>query len=542
MKKGLSLSFILCFSVALFIAACCPRNPLMNTTVTAHGNTDWHIDTAEEFLFGTNMAGTTMAANHCPDTWTRRHMHTGLSNTNHFYYDKDLTTPGDDTDTTNGIDQAMLFYYAGHGAPTSWDTLGNSATQTYMSLGDCPGGGLLRYYWQCSCEVFAHGPQNCPGETFWYACPGDFDGSADSHSMRNVYERWGPVLEPELRMACGASTSAYCWDWVTNKIWDNYNNKSYNVADFFIDGMTWYGVVPLCLTMGGFDVTSTPLYDAMFTNKPNTSGTSHYHIQYLSHFASTPREPELIIHIPKKFPILGVNPMSLPEVLRGVKFKTKNNLMVSPEEVEGRGAKIRVNPLSGAVYILGERKPTVKEPLLKEKEYIDRAFQFIKEQDWSEKEISEPMGMRFMIATTPVKEKQSTEIQEFQKNVIVKFKRLIEVAGISVNVLGEGGVISVQMNNDGSVLNASKVWREVTAVKKMVRVKRNEDAYKEAIEKIENPDAYKLDRWMWGYKEAAGNMEQKELTIVFRFAFVAADPETTRKYPPQMIEIPGQIQ
>ena len=104
--------YIACVLLSFLVAACCPRNPDKNTAISAHGNDDWHEDTAEEFLYGTDMAGGTTAANHCPDTWTRRHMHVGLTNTNHFYYDENLTSPGDDSDLISGIDQAMLFFYA----------------------------------------------------------------------------------------------------------------------------------------------------------------------------------------------------------------------------------------------------------------------------------------------------------------------------------------------------------------------------------------------------------------------------------------------
>jgi len=504
MKKRLSLC-ILCVAVALLVAACCPVNPPQDSAITAHGNTDWHIDTAHEFLFGVDNSGNPSAANHCPNSWSRRHMHVGLSNTNHFYYDKDLTTPGDDADTTNGIDQAMLFFYAGHGNPTIWNTLGNNASQGNVSLGDCPGGGLLRYYWQCSCQVFAHGPRVCAGSTHDYSCPGGFDGSADSYNMRNVYERWGPALSKYLRMACGASTSAYCHESQMNRIWNNYNNLSYDVADSFIYGLrgsTW--VVPLCIALGGSSVTSTPLYDLTFTNAANTSGTSHYHIQYLSNFASTPVWPALIIPIPELLPIFEIRP-------------------VPPE------------------YIRRELKPIVEGPILEEEEYIKRAWGFIEEQGWAEKNFAEPMGVRFMIETTPVKGTRE-DLQQFQKNVIVTFKRQIDVAGVLVNVLGEGGVMAVQMNNDGSVLNASKVWREIVDVKQEARVKTFDEAYEEALEQIKDPQAYELDRWTWGYKEAAGNVEQTELRIVFRFWFVPADPETLLEYPPQMIEIPGQPQ
>ena len=225
MKKGINA--ILAFLwVGLLVAGCCPKNPQLNSAIAAHGNTDWHIDTANEFLFGTDMGGAVTAPNHCPDTWSRRHIHVGLTDTNHFYYDQDLITSGDDTDSTNGIDKAMLFFYAGHGHPEFWNTLGNDATQPYLRLGDCQNDnkGVLRYYWQCSCEVFAHGPRTCAGAGFDYACPGSFDGSPDSIAMRNVYERWGGALSPKLRMACGASTPAYCHESEANRIWNGYNN------------------------------------------------------------------------------------------------------------------------------------------------------------------------------------------------------------------------------------------------------------------------------------------------------------------------------
>ncbi|MCK4241783.1 MAG: hypothetical protein KAX30_09190, partial [Candidatus Atribacteria bacterium] len=325
-----------------------------------------------------------------------------------------------------------------------------------------------------------------------------------------------------------------------NRIWDNYNNNSFDVADSFIDGLNWGGVVPLCITIGGSDVTSTPLYDATFTNQPNTSGTSHYHIQYLSNFASTPREPELIIHIPELLPILNVVKLPMLEQFRDLEFKIKDNWMVSTDEVGERGPRVRINRLSGAVYIIGERKLTVGEPILKEEEYIERALGFIEEQGWTERNFTEAMGSKFMIERMPV-EGKGDDIQKFQKNIIVTFKRQIEVDGFLVNVLGEGGVMRVQMNNDGSVLNASKIWREiVVGIERQLPVKTYNEAYDEALKQIETPQAYKLDRWTWGYKEAAGNVEQTELKIVFQFAFVPIDPETSMKYPPQMIEILGQ--
>ena len=56
-------------------------NPPANSVLATHGNTDWHIDTANEFLFGKNMAGQQTAQHHAPDAWTKKHIHIGLTNT-----------------------------------------------------------------------------------------------------------------------------------------------------------------------------------------------------------------------------------------------------------------------------------------------------------------------------------------------------------------------------------------------------------------------------------------------------------------------------
>lgn len=541
MKVKISI-LILCCSILFLMISCCPQNPDPDTVITAHGNTDWHIDTAEEFLYGTDMAGGATAANHVPNSWDKRHMHVGLTNTNHFYYDTDLATPGDDTDNTSGIDQAMLFFYAGHGNPTIWNTLGNNGTQPNMRLGDCPGGGLLRYYWQCSCEVFAHGPRTCAGATFHYACPGSFTGAADSYNMRNVYERWGPVLDPDLRMAGGASTSAYCHESQTNKIWNNYNNNAFDVADSFIDGLNWWGVVPLCITLGGSDVTLTPLYDAAFTNLPNSSGTSHYHIQYLSSFGSQPSTSGISgisSQIPEKLPIYKLKKMVRPERIKDIKFRDSKEWLVSQEVIKDRGPKVRIHKASGSVYMMGDRHKNVKGPYLTEDGYLKHAYKYIKGEGLTDRNFKKPIVNRFVFESVPVSGTYK-ERKESQKNVLVTFKRQIPVNDFIVDVLGEGGVVKLQLNNDGSVFNATKVWREIDRIKESVPVKTYEEAYEEALEGIKYPEVYKLDQWKWGYKEAAGNVEQKELKIVYQFAFVPIDEEYLVEYPPKFVEIQGQ--
>ncbi len=527
-------------------------NPGLDTAIAAHGDTDWHIDTANEFLFGTDMGGSTTATNHCPNSWTRRHIHVGLTNTNHFYYDSDLITPGDDTNTTNGIDTAMLFFYAGHGfPPSSWDTLGNSANVSNVSIGDDPGWGLLRYYWQCSCTVFAHGPNCCAGDTcsswhpcpdtgedWWYQCPGQFSGASDSLTTPNVYERWGAAINPNLRMACGSSTCAYCHEGQVNSIWNNYNNLGYDVADSFINGLAVGNVVPLCISMGGWNINMNPLVaDWSFTNQPNTSGTSHYYIQYLSNFASNqpsivlPKIPELL---PKRVLVL---PMPLPRQWLDYEYRIDKEWMYSPDEIDDRGPRVRINQLSGAMYIAGSAEPLEEAAPLSEQAYVDLARRHAADLAWSEELVSEPMGSKMMIAGVAVEapEKQ----QRTQKNVIVHLRRLVDVEGTPVPVLGEGGVIEIQMNNSGSLLNASKVWREVAGFESWEPVKTYEQALNEALVETKHSWAYRVADWARGYVEAAGNEAQREMRLVYRFWLVPTEQGQVRDLAPMMIEIPA---
>lgn len=48
-----------------------------------------------------------------------------------------------------------------------------------------------------------------------------------------------------------------------------------------------------------------------------------------------------------------------------------------------------------------------------------------------------------------------------------------------------------------------------------------------------------LDRWTFGYKEAADNVEQKEFSVVYQFDFIPADPKLEQDYPPQAVEVSG---
>jgi hypothetical protein len=540
MKTKIFTIWIILAGLALVCAGCKPRNPALNSVIAAHGNTDWHIDTAEEFLTGNNMGGTSMASNHVPDTWTTQHIHDGLSNTENYFYDSTKVGTGQDTSYPNGIDRTMLFFYAGHGNPDAWSALGNSASQGNMLLGNNAGGGLLRYLWQCSCEVYAHGAITCSDNPEDYGCPGTFDGSADSYSMRNVYDRWGPALTADLRMACGSSTEAWCWNGEVDSIWNHYNNDHYYVSDAFVYGLKTYhaNVTPLCITLGGSDWTKTALWDLTFTNLPNDAGTSRYHIQYNNTFTSTPRPINKYV-IAKILPVLKLKAMQLPSSLATIQFKQDGDWLVSPEEVRGRGAAVRVNSLSGAVYIIGDTGGFADGRALSEREYLALAMSYLQKQGWEEKYMADPMGSSMRLQSVPVKS-EGRDIQDVQKNVIISFKRQVMVADQMVNVLGEGGVMVVQLNNNGSMLNASKIWRMISEEGEQLKVKPYEQALEEALGQIKEPQKYKLDNWNWGYKEEPGNVKQDEMRIVYQFEFVPVNRELLFNYPPMAVEIAGQ--
>ncbi len=529
------------FFILIICASCAQRNPLPNTVKSAHGNTDWHQDTAQEFLDGNNLAGTPVASNFAPAGWTKNHIHIGLTNTSDYYYDSSKIASGKDSDATNGIDTPMLFFYAGHGNPTLWNTLGNSASQGDVLLANLTGSGFLRYYWQCSCEVFAHGARTCTTNNMEYGCPDTFDGSADSYNMRNVYERWGPALTTDLRMACGSSTSAWCWNGEVDAIWNHYNNDHYYVSDAFVYGLQTYhpDVMPVCITIGGSDVISTPLWDLTFTNQYNNSGSSRYHLQYGFNFTSTPRYIKLIEVIPEMLPLLKLGPMPLPAPLADVKFNQEGEWSLSTEETQGRGPSVQVNNLSGAVYMLGNTGGFTGGKALSEEEYLRLAMDYIQKQGWTEKIFNEPIGIGLRLQSVPIKG-DSRDIQNAQKNVTIYYKRQVDIGGQLVNILGLGGIMTVQMNNDGSVLNASKIWRQVTGEGEILPVKPYAQALEEANKQIQQPQNYKLSYWNWGYKELPGNVVQGEMRIVYQFDFIPLEPNMALEFPPITIEVAGQ--
>ena len=342
-------------------------------------------------------------------------------------------------------------------------------------------------------------------------------------------------------MACGASTSAYCHEGNVNKIWNNFNNLGMTVAESFIDGLSGAGVVPLCITMGGSDITGTPLYDATFTNQPNTSGSSHYHVMYPGGTASRWILPTVLVRIPKLLPRYRLMAPGPPARFRGMDLRSGRMAVAAFPAFAGGKAEVRHDELSGALYLKSVQRPSGAEPAVAQRVYLKRATALVRELGWENKELGQPRVTPLLTASIAA-EGSGRDVRRGQAGVIVTWQRQIDAGGQRISVIGDGGLVRVSLSNGGSILHASRVWREIQAPSANVAIKTFEQARDEAIKKLRDPGAYKLDQWRWGYKELAGGARQDDMQIVFQFAFVPKEKvEGVPPNPPQMVEVSGEL-
>ncbi len=553
-KKKRTIPCVMTLLGWMIMASCQPQQLIippesLNFTVTAApGASGLSRDLAEEFLKYAPFPASEKAL-----------MHEGLCYAEPYFQDRGLDPAGNDTDRYNGVDTATLFFSATHGTPETWLAMPNgrdpgkcpqSASETHvvepgrMRLGNGQGtGDGLRYFWQCASNVFAHGPRQCPGGAPDFGCPESSDGTQDTVLARNVYERRGGMFTPGLRMACGFSTAAFCHPDDARRVWDLYDRSSNGlaVADAFIEGFRQgrEGTLPLCIAMGSVIVERTPLFDERLFTSPNPSGTSHYHAQYPVPFSSK-HQPGRSAETgsPLWAPIFGLKAMALPATFKKLTFERQDGVLVSGDLENVTGLSVRVRPASGALYLKGKSHFDPDEPALKEDQYLDRAARFLRE--WGLVEAAaKPEGVRMMIETVPVNNR-TFEVIRRQKSVFITFRRQVELDGKSIPVLGDGGLIRLQMNNDGSIARAAKTWREITGVRKIARIKPYETTYGEALQQLANPASYKLDGWTWGYKEFEGSAEQADLRIVHLFYFIPKGPDTALQVAPVKIEIVAQ--
>lgn len=198
---------------------------------------------------------------------------------------------------------------------------------------------------------------------------------------------------------------------------------------------------------------------------------------------------------------------------------------------------VKVNKNSGSVYVFGERSFREDAPVLSDSSYLETAKKFLEKQGWAEREMLEPVGERMVMERAPETGNYKDSLVVSQKNVVISFRRQIEIGGRYYNTVGEGGQMIVQLNNDGSLYNASKVWRKIEGVKRTAKTKDYDQAFAEAVKQIAERDAYKLDSWIWGFEEHAGNVRQDELKAVYIFNFAPIDMERVMEIPPRAIKV-----
>lgn len=487
-------------------------------------------------------------------------LHEGLCYSEPFYHDAALDPAGKDTDRINGVDRGVLFFVASHGTPEMWLAMPHgrdpvmcpqSAAENHavfpralrLGNGQSAGDGL-RYFWQCASSVFAHGPRNCPSASPEHGCPEGFDGTQDTVLMRNAYERWGSLFAPGLRMACGFSTTAHCDPDDTRRAWELYDRgrNRYPVADTFIEGFRQgrEGTLPLCIAMGGADAERTALFDEAFVAAPTAFGATHFHTQYPVAFRSTPpaEKPDGTAS-PRWAPIYGLKPMALPPTLTKLSFEKQGALLVSRDLEAATDFTVAVQPASGALYLTGKTKFDAGTAPLTEEQYLERASRFLKEMAMGEAG-ARPEGVRMMIESVPVVNK-TYDVFRRQKSVVVHMRRQVDIDGKPHPVLGDGGLVRLHMNNDGSVARASKVWRESTGIRKFARVRPYETTYGEALTHLSNPAAYALESWQWGYKEFEADETQADLRIVHVFYFVPKPGSPELQAAPAKVEIAAQL-
>jgi hypothetical protein len=261
---------------------------------------------------------------------------------------------------------------------------------------------------------------------------------------------------------------------------------------------------------------------------------------YLGGTASRWITPLVIPHIPALLPKYHLTPPEAPVRLQALDLRSGQTAVATFAAFAGGKAQARHDPASGAVYLHSVVRPTAVEPVVADSLYPQRAGAVLHELGWDTKDVGEPVVVPILTASMPVGGAAS-DLRKGQKGVLVTYRRQIEVDGQKIDVVGDGGQIRVSMSNSGSVLNASRVWRDLQAPSATVKIKTFEQARDEALKQLGASDAYKLDQWRWGYKELTGAVKQDELQVVFQFAFVPKDSQDLLLHPPQLIEVSGEM-
>ena len=561
---------------ALMLGASCAKGPNLRTVVGFHGQ-EWGDDGAPEldaifavhhFLCGYGgitpdcLPGHGVTKNSAPGDWRREHLHSGSTDATSAYYDE--RSEGKDARVRYGVDAAPLAFFVGHGDALHWNAA--SKPQRYVDLSDWMlfGNNRLRYLWQCSCEVLAHGvPRD--GR---FVQPWTFEGCRDSQDCRNVYERWLIAVDPKLRMVCGGSSRVCNFlEQVTEGTWDNYLNHGYDVADSFLFGIINADAgVPLCLTRAGEDALKSAFYDQRFTKEANSpAGAGETEYAY-SMYPKCLLDSCQMVPPPVKGLLPFEPPAGLP-ILRARATLPKNLAESTPLGTEGEDAfrvcerkgvlSICGDTRSGAVYLEGPRPREAQLPPSEDlwgsiEAQIERFL-----DEWDPKVLGiEPEALEEKVEPTSVYAlvlervpvaNTSAKPERAWKSAQLIWRRTVSTHGLDIPILGLGGRWTVQMAPDRSLITASQVKRTLSEenAEAGVRTVSRGEALNDALKFLEArgiADAYAPQPVdvVWGYKEEAGNCVQEELRIVYQFTFEPKDGDRYKAYPPRTVEILGQ--
>lgn len=236
---------------------CDPKTPCV---AAAYGDYDDFSCAVRAFLDAVPAAYSTR--------WVQQFHQSRDSNVPPYFYPS--ASGGSDMTSPDGVNSGpVLFMDIAHGCRTKFDAQGPKCLAHSLSLAHDP--STLRYFWQCSCNVFQHGSAPPADRSAGSLHPESFQGSwedDDSPDQPNAWARWRPsLMNSGLRMACGGSTPVSCSCEHLQSIWF-YKALGFDVGTSFLLGLVENNVEPVCLTRSGSDPSKSPLNDQEFSTDP----------------------------------------------------------------------------------------------------------------------------------------------------------------------------------------------------------------------------------------------------------------------------------
>jgi hypothetical protein len=431
-----------------------------------------------------------------------------------------------------------LLFYLGHGTDTSFDSLEGTIELAHFYAGGASArDSSLRYFWQCSCNTFAHGPKcptllsgvPLPPDDFVvqddYGCPDSFGTSPPRAKDRNAFADWGPRLGDEVRMACGSSSLARCWRLDAEEIWDNYNTKRFDVADSFIAGLhPWYFLRPVCLARGGKDPVSSALYDSRFIWKRNRLPHNRLYLEYIHEFKASAEPPsqvrlrDLFWHALDE--LRSVPPASLfhhADRSREIHVLSANRTLWSAEPggpgassetdtcikypaTDDRVLQCHLRALDAPLPIDLTRPPGPAD----EQRYIAAATKFVQDWRWcylpdetpplgsDAPRCGPPRAFGLRIDAVPFIRPggavPANPVARYQKCVVVVFARNAARTA-ELPVLNGEGTITIQLDNHARVVNAVRHWLRNPSPSPPEDLRKYEEAWNLAVAELPS-DAY----------------------------------------------------